>query len=47
MNERPPIVDWASDFNHTDPRWTENPFPIWDNPLIPAEIKSGLFLTQG
>jgi cytochrome P450 len=26
----PPVTDWARDFDHTDPRWTENPFPIWD-----------------
>ncbi|OQW61538.1 MAG: cytochrome [Proteobacteria bacterium SG_bin9] len=26
----PPVTDWLNDFDHTDPRWTENPFPIWD-----------------
>src|SRR6201997_246510 len=26
----PPVEDWVHDFDHTDPRWTENPFPIWD-----------------
>ncbi|MEA2900066.1 MAG: hypothetical protein QOJ84_5681, partial [Bradyrhizobium sp.] len=26
----PPVTDWVQDFDHTDPRWTENPFPIWD-----------------
>src|ERR1700751_3648796 len=26
----PPVTDWLHDFDHTDPRWTENPFPIWD-----------------
>src|SRR6201996_8768009 len=26
----PPVTDWIHDFDHTDPRWTENPFPIWD-----------------
>jgi cytochrome P450 len=30
MPEHPPVTDWARDFDHTDPRWTENPFPIWD-----------------
>lgn len=25
-----PVRDWASDFDHTDPAWAENPFPIWD-----------------
>ncbi len=26
----PPVTDWIHDFDHTDPRWTENPYPIWD-----------------
>jgi cytochrome P450 len=30
MNERPPAADWSTDFDHLDPRWTENPYPIWD-----------------
>ena len=27
---RPPVNDWSSDFDHLDPRWIENPYPIWD-----------------
>jgi cytochrome P450 len=30
MPEHPPVLDWVHDFDHTDPRWTEDPFPIWD-----------------
>jgi hypothetical protein len=30
MPEHPPVLDWIHDFDHTDPRWTENPFPIWE-----------------
>jgi hypothetical protein len=30
MTHHPPVTDWVHDFDHTDPRWTENPFPIWD-----------------
>jgi len=30
MRARPPVTDWAHDFDHLDPRWIENPFPIWD-----------------
>jgi cytochrome P450 len=30
MPEHPPVSDWVNDFDHTDPRWTEDPFPIWD-----------------
>jgi cytochrome P450 len=24
-----PVSDWASDFDHTDPRWVADPYPIW------------------
>ena len=30
LPEHPPVTDWVNDFDHTDPRWTENPFPIWE-----------------
>src|SRR6266853_564913 len=30
LSDHPPVTDWVEDFDHTDPRWTENPFPIWD-----------------
>jgi hypothetical protein len=30
MRTRIPSSDWATDFDHTDPRWIEDPFPIWD-----------------
>lgn len=29
--ERPPVVDWATDFDHTDPAWVADPYPIWDD----------------
>jgi len=25
-----PVDDWATDFDHRDPRWIENPYPIWE-----------------
>jgi cytochrome P450 len=28
--QHPPVSDWAADFDHTDPHWVANPFPIWD-----------------
>ncbi|MGH9033204.1 MAG: cytochrome P450, partial [Acidimicrobiia bacterium] len=28
--DRPPVTDWATDFDHTDPQWVADPFPIWD-----------------
>jgi cytochrome P450 len=30
MSARPPVTDWATDFDHLDPRWIADPFPIWD-----------------
>ena len=30
LTDHPPVTDWVHDFDHTDPRWTENPFPIWE-----------------
>jgi cytochrome P450 len=30
MAERPPVKDWTTDFDHLDPRWVQDPFPIWD-----------------
>ena len=32
MADRHPLVqDWATDFDHTDPAWTADPYPIWDD----------------
>ncbi|MGQ0654391.1 MAG: cytochrome P450 [Betaproteobacteria bacterium] len=31
MSSRAPVADWATDFDHRDPRWVEDPFPIWDD----------------
>ncbi|WP_249123621.1 MULTISPECIES: cytochrome P450 [unclassified Bradyrhizobium] len=25
-----PVTDWLNDFDHTDPTWTNDPFPIWE-----------------
>jgi cytochrome P450 len=30
MGTRPPVNDWATDFDHLDRRWVNDPFPIWD-----------------
>ncbi|MGH8675336.1 MAG: cytochrome P450, partial [Burkholderiales bacterium] len=30
MSARAPVKDWATDFDHFDLRWVEDPFPIWD-----------------
>src|SRR5499427_2239421 len=49
MSEHPPVTDWVNDFDHTDPRWTENPFPIWDelrsaSPVVHTERFLGCYL---
>ena len=31
MSARTPVKDWATDFDHTDPAWIDDPFPIWDD----------------
>src|SRR5579875_34217 len=28
---RPRVEDWANDFDHTDPAWVRDPYPIWDD----------------
>ncbi|WP_027525825.1 cytochrome P450 [Bradyrhizobium sp. Ec3.3] len=45
----PPVTDWLHDFDHTDPRWTEDPFPIWDqmraaSPVVHTERFLGCYL---
>jgi hypothetical protein len=30
MTAKAPVQDWATDFDHTDPAWITDPFPIWD-----------------
>src|SRR5712691_8884817 len=49
MSEHPPVADWTTDFDHTDPRWTENPFPIWDDlrkscPVAHSQRFMGVYL---
>ena len=49
MSLRPPVADWTSDFDHLDPRWVEDPFPIWDElrhkcPIAHTERFMGVYL---
>jgi hypothetical protein len=30
MTHHPPVRDFATDFDHTDPQWVADPYPIWD-----------------
>ena len=45
----PPVSDWAEDFDHTDPRWVADPYPIWDElrarcPVAHTERYGGTWL---
>jgi cytochrome P450 len=49
MSRRPPVADWTSDFDHLDPRWVEDPFPIWDElrqkcPIAHTDRFMGVYL---
>jgi len=46
---KPPVEDFATDFDHTDPTWVANPFPIWDElretcPVAHTERYGGAWL---
>jgi cytochrome P450 len=38
MSTRPPVVNWATDFDHLDARWIENPYPIWDELRVACPV---------
>lgn len=49
MPEHPPVTDWIHDFDHTDQRWTEDPYPIWDqmrkaSPVVHTDRFLGCYL---
>jgi cytochrome P450 len=31
MKERPPVLDWATDFDHNHRDWASDPYSIWDD----------------
>jgi cytochrome P450 len=31
MTIKPPVDDFATDWDHTDPQWVANPYPIWED----------------
>jgi cytochrome P450 len=46
---RPAVSDWAEDFDHTDPEWVSDPYPIWDElretcPVAHTERYGGTWL---
>jgi len=49
MAEHPPVTDWITDFDHTDPAWAKDPFPIWDElrgkcPVAHSDRYGGVWL---
>jgi cytochrome P450 len=38
MSSPAPVTDWVNDFDHTDPRWRENPYPIWDELRVKCPV---------
>lgn len=45
---RPPSADWATDFDHLDPRWADDPYPIWaalrdDHPVAKTQRFQGCY----
>jgi cytochrome P450 len=48
MSGRAPVADWASDFDHRDPDWIEDPFRIWNElrqkcPIAHTDRFSGVY----
>jgi cytochrome P450 len=49
MTESAPVKDFATDFDHTDPQWVKDPYPIWDDlrercPIAHSERFGGAWL---
>jgi cytochrome P450 len=49
MSQRPAVQDWATDFDHLDPKWVNDPFPIWDElrqrcPIAHTDRFMGVYL---
>jgi cytochrome P450 len=49
VTARTPVTDWATDWDFLDPRWMNDPFPIWDAlrqscPIAHTERFDGVYL---
>ena len=49
MTTRPPVADWTTDWDHLDPAWVDNPYPIWDDlrqrcPIAHTDRFGGVYL---
>ena len=48
-SQHPSVTEWATDFDHTDPAWVADPYPIWDElrarcPVAHSERYGGTWL---
>jgi cytochrome P450 len=48
-SRHPPVQDWTTDFDHTDPGWVGDPYPIWDDlrqrcPVAHTDRYGGIWL---
>jgi cytochrome P450 len=49
MTAKQPVRDWATDFDHTDPTWVKDPYPIWEDlreqcPVAHSDRYGGVWL---
>ncbi len=49
MSTRPPVNDWATDWDHLDPKWVDDPYPIWSGlrracPIAHTDRFGGVYL---
>jgi cytochrome P450 len=49
MTSHLPVTDWATDFDHTDAGWVNDPYPIWDElrakcPVAHSDRYGGVWL---
>jgi len=49
MTDRPPVTDWANDFDHLDIRWVNDPYSIWGDlrstcPIAHTDRYKGVYL---
>jgi len=47
--DHPAVTDWATDFDHVDPQWAADPYPIWDElrescPVAHSDRYGGVWL---
>ncbi|HEX6002078.1 MAG TPA: cytochrome P450 [Hyphomicrobiaceae bacterium] len=49
MVTRPPVTDWTTDWDHLDPQWVDDPYPIWSAlrqrcPIAHTDRYNGVYL---